>query len=61
MKNNKITVTWCKWSLWAGFYHLHSRTFKNIEKARKYAEKIVKDKNKFIWSYEINGKEVEAL
>lgn len=57
----KIVVIWCKWSLALGFYALHRKTFRNKEKAMKYVKKITKDKRKFIWGYEINGKEVDDL
>lgn len=52
----KITVVWCKWHWWIRDFRLHYRTFRNVEKARKY-----KPKKGFIWSYVIDNKEVEKL
>ena len=57
----KIRVTWCKWSFACGYYCLHTRTFRNIERARKFDQKIQNDRRRFIWNYEIDGKEVEEL
>lgn len=57
-----IYVVWCKWCWLVGDFRLHySRRFGSIDKAAKYANKISKDSRKFIWSYIVNGKEVESL
>jgi len=57
----KIYIIWCKWSALAKDFRLHYKKYKDKEKARLYAAKIIKDSRKFIWSYIIDGKVVERL
>ena len=56
-----IYVVWCKWSAWRRDFRLHYKKYKTKEKALLGAEKIKKDSRKFIWTYFVDGKEVNEL